>query len=99
MGKLYHTHEVKDVFDEKLNSMILEAANDSELTGSSLGSVIEKIRLFRMFALTIMRLPAASAAEARQPSTSKWPVPALPRILSNATYGPLKDGSTPMPRL
>ena len=50
MGKLYHTHEVKDVFDEKLNSMILEAANDSELTGSALGSVIEKIRLFRMFA-------------------------------------------------
>lgn len=50
MGKLYHTHEVKDVFDEKLNGMILEAANDSELTGSVLGSVIEKIRLFRKFA-------------------------------------------------
>ena len=50
MGKLYHTNEVKEVFDEKLNGMIMQAAQDEELKGSVLGGVIERIRLLRSFA-------------------------------------------------
>ena len=49
MGKLYHTHEVKEVFDEKLDRMVKDAVKDKELTGSKLGSVIEHVRLLQYF--------------------------------------------------
>jgi len=49
MGKLYHTDEVKEVFDKKLNDMIMAAANDETLSGDVLAKVIERIRDYRTF--------------------------------------------------
>lgn len=50
MGKLYHTDEVKEALDEKLNGMVMKAVHDEDLTGGALGGAIMHIRMLQKFA-------------------------------------------------